>query len=93
MSALGASGIDVFPLNLGGNKPLLHPQRRPGHADREDAAAFDTLVRAREVRAIGVSDYSGARIREWLQAACRGGWSYYPHLGRTQPAVHSLATT
>lgn len=39
----------------------------------ETAAAFDALLRAGKIRAIGVSIYSGARIREWFQAARRDG--------------------
>ncbi|MEU3985339.1 aldo/keto reductase [Streptomyces sp. NPDC026672] len=39
----------------------------------ETAGAFDALVRAGKVRAIGVSNYSGARIREWFTVARRHG--------------------
>ncbi|MDP9792848.1 aryl-alcohol dehydrogenase-like predicted oxidoreductase [Catenuloplanes nepalensis] len=39
----------------------------------ETAAAFDALVRAGKARAIGVSNYSGARIREWAEIARRDG--------------------
>ncbi|MBM2617037.1 aldo/keto reductase [Actinoplanes sp. LDG1-06] len=39
----------------------------------ETAAAFDALVKAGKVRAIGVSNYSPARIREWFEIARRDG--------------------
>ena len=41
----------------------------------ETAEAFDALVRAGKVRAIGVSNYSGERIREWITIARREGYS------------------
>jgi aryl-alcohol dehydrogenase-like predicted oxidoreductase len=37
----------------------------------ETAEAFDALVRAGKVRAIGVSNYTGERIREWIAIARR----------------------
>jgi aryl-alcohol dehydrogenase-like predicted oxidoreductase len=42
---------------------------------QETAEAFDALVRAGKVRAIGVSNYSGERIREWITIARREGYS------------------
>jgi aryl-alcohol dehydrogenase-like predicted oxidoreductase len=39
----------------------------------ETAAAFDALVRAGKVRAIAVSNYSGDRIRSWIEIARREG--------------------
>ncbi len=39
----------------------------------ETAAAFDALVKAGKVRAIGVSNYTGERIREWFGIARREG--------------------
>jgi aryl-alcohol dehydrogenase-like predicted oxidoreductase len=38
---------------------------------QETAGAFDALVRAGKVRAIGVSNYTGERIREWITIARR----------------------
>ncbi|GAA2033242.1 aldo/keto reductase [Catenulispora yoronensis] len=39
----------------------------------ETAAAFDALVKAGKVRAIGLSNYSPERIREWFAVARRDG--------------------
>ncbi|GAA1616540.1 aldo/keto reductase [Actinoplanes couchii] len=41
----------------------------------ETAAAFDALVRAGKVRAIGLSNYTGERIREWFAVARREGFA------------------
>ncbi|MEV4342972.1 aldo/keto reductase [Actinoplanes sp. NPDC049596] len=41
----------------------------------ETAAAFDALVRAGKVRAIAVSNYTGARITEWVEIARREGFA------------------
>lgn len=41
---------------------------------QETAEAFDALVRAGKVRAIGVSNYTGERIREWITIARREGY-------------------
>jgi aryl-alcohol dehydrogenase-like predicted oxidoreductase len=41
----------------------------------ETAGAFDALVRAGKVRAIGVSNYSADRIREWFEVARRNGFA------------------
>ena len=41
---------------------------------QETAEAFDALVRAGKVRAIGVSNYTGERIREWITIARRDGY-------------------
>jgi aryl-alcohol dehydrogenase-like predicted oxidoreductase len=41
---------------------------------QETAGAFDALVRAGKVRAIGVSNYTGERIREWITIARREGY-------------------
>ncbi|SNY74575.1 aldo/keto reductase [Paractinoplanes atraurantiacus] len=41
----------------------------------ETAAAFDALVRAGKVRAVAVSNYTGARIREWIEIARREGFA------------------
>jgi aryl-alcohol dehydrogenase-like predicted oxidoreductase len=40
----------------------------------ETAGAFDALVRAGKVRAIGLSNYTGERIREWITIARREGY-------------------
>jgi aryl-alcohol dehydrogenase-like predicted oxidoreductase len=41
---------------------------------QETAEAFDALVRAGKVRAVGVSNYTGERIREWITIARREGY-------------------
>src|SRR5580693_1100456 len=41
----------------------------------ETAEAFDALVRAGKVRALGVSNYSGERIREWITIVRRESYS------------------
>ena len=41
---------------------------------RETAEAFDALVRVGKVRAIGVSNYTGERIREWITIARQEGY-------------------
>jgi aryl-alcohol dehydrogenase-like predicted oxidoreductase len=41
---------------------------------QETTEAFDALVRAGKVRAIGVSNYTGERIREWITIARREGY-------------------
>lgn len=41
----------------------------------ETAGAFDALVKAGKVRAIGVSNYTGERIREWFEVARREGFT------------------
>ncbi|GAB2581327.1 NADP-dependent aryl-alcohol dehydrogenase [Paractinoplanes abujensis] len=41
----------------------------------ETAGAFDALVKAGKVRAIGVSNYSAERIREWFEVARRNGFT------------------
>jgi aryl-alcohol dehydrogenase-like predicted oxidoreductase len=41
----------------------------------ETAGAFDALVRAGKIRAIGVSNYSAERIREWFEVARRNGFA------------------
>jgi aryl-alcohol dehydrogenase-like predicted oxidoreductase len=41
----------------------------------ETAEAFDALVRAGKVRAIGMSNYTGERIREWITIARRESYS------------------
>ena len=41
---------------------------------QETAEAFDALVRVGKVRAIGVSNYTGERIREWITVARQEGY-------------------
>ena len=41
----------------------------------ETAQAFDSLVRAGKVRHIGLSNYSGERIREYVRVATDNGWA------------------
>jgi aryl-alcohol dehydrogenase (NADP+) len=39
----------------------------------ESAAAFDALVRAGKIRAIGLSNFTADAVREWLDTAARNG--------------------
>lgn len=41
----------------------------------ETAQAFDVLVRAGKVRHIGLSNYSGSRIRDYVRVATDNGWA------------------
>lgn len=41
----------------------------------ETVQAFDTLVRAGKVRYVGLSNYSGERIREYVRIATDNGWA------------------
>jgi aryl-alcohol dehydrogenase-like predicted oxidoreductase len=41
----------------------------------ETVAAFGELQRAGKARHVGVSNYTGARLREWIAAAQAGGWT------------------
>lgn len=41
----------------------------------ESAAAFDGLVRAGKIRAIGLSNFDSDAVSEWLQVADREGWA------------------
>jgi len=51
------------------------------HADdgetpiEDSAAAFDALIRSGSVRTIGLSNYTGARIREWMAVADAQGYA------------------
>ena len=58
----------------------------------ETAGAFDALVRAGKVRAIGVSNYSAERIREWFDAARRDGLALpvavQPHYNLVERAAY-----
>ena len=63
----------------------------------ETVAAFGELQRAGKVRYVGVSNYTGARLREWIAAAQAGGWplpvALQPHynLVARQPYEAELA--
>ena len=63
----------------------------------ETVAAFGELQKAGKVRHVGVSNYSGARLREWIAAARAGGWplpvALQPHynLVARQPYESELA--
>lgn len=58
----------------------------------ETAGAFDGLVRAGKVRAIGVSNYSADRIREWFDVARRDGLALpvavQPHYNLVERAAY-----
>jgi aryl-alcohol dehydrogenase-like predicted oxidoreductase len=63
----------------------------------ETVAAFGELQRAGKVRHVGVSNYTGERLREWIAAARAGGWplpvALQPHynLVARQPYEGTLA--
>ena len=63
----------------------------------ETVAAFGELQRAGKVGHVGVSNYTGARLREWIAAAQAGGWplpvALQPHynLVARQPYEAELA--
>ncbi|MFC0112384.1 aldo/keto reductase [Kibdelosporangium aridum] len=65
-ASLARLGIDHVDLYYAHNDDADTPLE-------ETAAAFDALVRAGKIRAIGVSNYSGVRIREWFDVARRNG--------------------
>jgi aryl-alcohol dehydrogenase-like predicted oxidoreductase len=65
LKRLGTDFIDVYWAHYDDPDVPLH----------ETAEAFDALVRAGKVRAIGASNYSGERIREWITIARREGFS------------------
>ena len=54
----------------------------------ESLAAFDALVRAGKVRALGASNFTAARLREALDASAQGGFARYEVL---QPEYHLMA--
>lgn len=41
----------------------------------ETVGAFEELVRAGTIRAVGISNYSADRVREWFSIARREGWT------------------
>ena len=49
----------------------------PGTPLEETLAAFDALVKAGKVRAIGASNYSAARLSEALATSDRNGWARF----------------
>ena len=63
----------------------------------ESAAAFDALVRAGKIRAIGLSNFTADAVREWLRVAADNGLTapevLQPHysLVQRQPFEHDLA--
>lgn len=65
LGRLGTDHLDVYYAHFDdAETPLV-----------ETAAAFDALVRAGTVRYIGVSNYSGARIQEWIDIARAHGFA------------------
>ena len=46
-----------------------------GSSLEETAGAFDALVRAGKIRAVALSNYSGARIQEWFSIAQANGFA------------------
>lgn len=59
------------------HRPLLRPPRRPDTAQEETADAFDALVRAGKVRAIGASNFTAERLRSALEISARDGLASY----------------
>jgi aryl-alcohol dehydrogenase (NADP+) len=62
----------------------------------ESAAAFDTLIRAGKIRAIGLSNFTADAVREWIQTAGTNGFApvvLQPHhsLVHRQPFETELA--
>jgi aryl-alcohol dehydrogenase-like predicted oxidoreductase len=53
----------------------------------ETMAAFDELVKAGKVRAIGASNFTAARLAEANAVAAKGGWARYESI---QPPYHLL---
>jgi len=53
----------------------------------ETMAAFDELVKAGKVRAIGASNYTAARLAEANAVAAKGGWARFESI---QPPYHLL---
>ena len=53
----------------------------------ETMAAFDEVVKAGKVRAIGASNFSAARLAEANAVAAKGGWARYESI---QPPYHLL---
>ncbi|MGK5679749.1 aldo/keto reductase [Actinoplanes sp. URMC 104] len=64
----------------------------PGTPLEETAGAFDALVKAGKVRAVGVSNYSAERIREWFEVARRNGFvlpvAVQPHYNLVERAAY-----
>jgi aryl-alcohol dehydrogenase-like predicted oxidoreductase len=63
LGRLGTDYIDLYYAHYDDPKTPLE----------ETAGAFDALVKAGKVRAVGVSNYSADRIREWFEIARRDG--------------------
>ncbi|MFJ1767461.1 aldo/keto reductase [Amycolatopsis sp. NPDC088138] len=64
LTRLGTDRIDVYYAHFDDPKTPL----------AETAAAFDALHRAGKIRAVALSNYTGARITEWLDIARREGF-------------------
>ena len=75
---LGVEAIDLY---------YAH-QDDPGTPVEETLAAFDALVRAGKVRALGASNFSARRLGEALAASGRHGLARYEVL---QPEYHLMA--
>ncbi|OIV38449.1 alcohol dehydrogenase [Mangrovactinospora gilvigrisea] len=58
----------------------------------ETVGAFDALVKAGKIRAVGVSNYTGERIREWFAIARREGYdlpvAVQPHYNLVHRAAY-----
>ncbi|MEA5360474.1 aldo/keto reductase [Amycolatopsis sp., V23-08] len=64
LTRLGTDRIDVYYAHFDDPKTPL----------AETAAAFDALHKAGKIRAVALSNYTGARITEWLDIARREGF-------------------
>ncbi|KQO95793.1 aldo/keto reductase [Leifsonia sp. Leaf264] len=65
LARLGADHIDLYYAHFDdADTPL-----------EETVAAFDALVTAGKIRYVGVSNYSAARLQEWIDIATREGYA------------------
>jgi aryl-alcohol dehydrogenase-like predicted oxidoreductase len=87
LSRLGVAHIDLYYAHYDdASTPLA-----------ETVAAFGELQKAGKIRHVGVSNYTAARLREWVAAAQAGGWplpvALQPHynLVARQPYESELA--
>ena len=65
LARLGTDRIDLYYAHFDDRDTPLE----------ETVGAFDALVKAGKVRAVGVSNYTGDRIREWFEIARRNDFA------------------
>ncbi|MBX3561197.1 MAG: aldo/keto reductase [Sphingomonas sp.] len=85
-----AAAIDASLARLGTDRVDLYYAHKddPGTPLEETLAAFDGLVKAGKVRAIGASNYSAARLAEALDVSMRAGLAAFTVL---QPEYNLMA--